>query len=134
MAGQGAPGAGALYSRAELELELGRLALTLGRLQAAHKGRPSRAVSWPQPAVNEFLETCVRLLARTRRAHRGLLIERLSSMASSAELGIIGLEEWLREHPAPYATSDKRMAINVSWKGDGGTTTTSSGQAGPARL
>lgn len=122
MSGRAAPKTGAYYSRGELELEMGKLALSLGRLQAAHKGRPRRAVSWPQPAVNEFLETCVRILARTSGAHRGVAVQRLCYLATSAELGLIGLEEWLQEQPAPRSTTDLRMPVNVTWQGDGGTT------------
>lgn len=125
MGGRAVPETGAFYSRGELELELGKLALSLGRLQAAHKGRPRRAVAWPQPAVNEFLETCVRILARTRDSHRANAVERLCYVARSAELGLIGLEEWLQEQPAPRSTSDVRMPVNVTWQGDGGLTASS---------
>lgn len=122
MAGRTPPKNGAFYSRGELELELGKLALSLGRLQAAHKGRPRRAVAWPQPAVNEFLDACVRVLARTGSLHRAVAVERLATLAASAELGLIGLEEWLQEQAAPRSTSDRRMAVNVTWRGEGGTT------------
>lgn len=113
------------YSRGELELELGKLALSLGRLQAANKGQSRRGVRWPQPAINEFLETCLRLLARTRPSHRAMVVQRLSYLAASAELGIIGLEDWLQEQPSPHTTSDSRMPVNVTWQGDRGTTASS---------
>jgi hypothetical protein len=87
------PGIGAYYSRGELELELGQLALLLARLRAAHQGRPRRGMAWPQPAVNEFLEACIRILGRTRGAQRAVAVQRLCYLAPSAELGLVGLEE-----------------------------------------
>lgn len=116
-----APGCG-YYSRGELELELGKLALSLGRLEATHQGQSRRAVQWPQPAINEFLETCLRLLARTRASHRAVAVQRLCYLATSAELGLIGLEAWLQEQPPPQSTSDARMPVHVTWQGEGGTT------------
>lgn len=112
--------AGAPYTRGELEIELGRLALALGRVQATHRGRGHRVAGGAAPAVDVFLDACSRLLSRARGRHRDLVVERLCYLAASADLGLIGLEEWLREQACPHSTSDRRLAVGVRWQGRDG--------------
>lgn len=114
MGTQESPKVGAHYTRGELELELGKLAVRLGRLRASHGGRARRGVAWLQPAVHEFLDACVRLMSRTRSAHRGMLMQRLCHLAASAELELVGLPEWLEEQKSPYATTEFRVPANAS--------------------
>lgn len=104
-----------IYSRGELELELGKLALTLARLQSGRRTGIDGVTVWPQSVIEGFLEACVRVLGHARPAHHAMAIDRLCAMATAANLGIIGLEEWLAEHARPVATttSDRSPAMPV---------------------
>lgn len=94
-------------TRSELELELGKLALVLGRLQPRRNPSTGGMPTWPSPVIDGFLDACVRVLAQTRSAHRGWVIERLCHLAASAQLGIIGLNEWLADNSRAGVTSDR---------------------------
>lgn len=125
MSEEGTRDARVYYTRSEVELELGRLVLSLGRLQATAKRDPRRGARGPQPAVSLFLETSTRLIAHTHSRQRRVLLQRLVEIAASAELGLIGLEEWLHDQAPATATSGSRMAVQVSWQGEAGSTRSS---------
>lgn len=95
-----------VLTRSELEIELGKLALVLERARPRGRATSGGMPTWPQPVIDGFLDACVRLLAQTRSAHRAWAIDRLCRLAVSAQLGIIGLPEWLGENAAPGITSD----------------------------
>jgi hypothetical protein len=87
--------ANGVLSRGELELELASLALAVSRSASERSRRPRSAEPLLAATVEAFLAASMRLLARTRRAHRSWMLARLAEIAQSAELGIIGFEEWL---------------------------------------
>jgi hypothetical protein len=92
---QDAQRAEGVLSRGELELELAALALAVSRSASERSRRPRAAEPLLAATVEAFLAASVRLLARTRRAHRSWMLARLAEIAQSAELGIIGFEEWV---------------------------------------
>lgn len=95
------PEPGQFYSRAELELKLGRLALGLAKL------KPTSVKAPRDGAMACFLADCADVIAGTRPAERSNVVSRLSQMAAASHLGIIGLEEWLEQTSAdaPQAES-----------------------------
>lgn len=80
------------YSRSELELELGRLALAI--MRSAPRAFELQAPEIAGPITAEhFAAIADQLLARTRDEHRGLVIGRLRELAdSSAGLRLDGFE------------------------------------------
>ena len=105
---QDAQGEPVLLSRGELELELAALALAVTRSARERNRRPRNAEQLLATTVDAFLAAALRLLARVRRTHRTWLVGRLAEIAASAELGIIGFDEWLAsQEPAWRLTSDR---------------------------
>ena len=97
-----------VLSRSELELELAALAVAVARSARERKQRPRAAEPLLAATVEAFLAAAIRLLARTRRTHRPWLVRRLTELAASAELGIIGFDEWLgSQEPHGRQTSDR---------------------------
>ena len=110
---QDAPCEPGLLSRGELELELAALALAVTRSARERSRRPRSAELLLATTVDAFLAAALRLLERTRRAHRSWLVGRLTEIAASAELGIIGFDEWLvSQEPAWRRTSDRWPAAS----------------------
>lgn len=102
-----------LRSRSELEMELGRLALSLAR-QAPHRsGGTHPARPWPPEIVQQFLASCVGLLAAARPAHRAFVVARLVQIEATAGLGLIGLENWLTEQTPPWRTTSEHLQALV---------------------
>jgi hypothetical protein len=102
-----------VLSRGELELELASLTLAVTRSAQQRRMHPRSAEPLLTTTVEAFLAASLRLLARTRRAHRGWLIGRLEEIARSAELGIIGFDEWLAAQEAPVRRTADRHAGSV---------------------
>ncbi|TZF89516.1 hypothetical protein [Cognatilysobacter lacus] len=101
-----------VLSRGELELELASLALAVTRSARERVGRPRSAERLLAATVDSFLAAALRLLARTRRVHRAWVVGRLCEIAASAQLGIIGFEEWLASHEPDWRrTSDKWLTV-----------------------
>ncbi|WP_133479631.1 hypothetical protein [Cognatilysobacter segetis] len=103
-----------VLSRSELELELAALALAVARSAQERGRRPRSAEPLLAASVEAFLAASLRLLARTRRAHRGWLVGRLTEIAGSAELGIIGFDEWLASQEPQWRRTSDRMPVAVS--------------------
>ena len=107
------PGSGRFYTRSELELELGKMALACAKIRAERKVRVRPGDS--RAATESFLEACARLLGHTRPSHRSFAVRRLCDLATTADLGLIGLAEWLDEHvPPPATTSDRHPAVALA--------------------
>jgi hypothetical protein len=110
--GQRAEGA---LSRGQLELELASLALAVSRSAHERNRRPRNAGPLLAATVDAFLAASMRLLARSRRAHRAWLLSRLAEIAESAELGIIGFKEWvLAQESSPPPQRAERGAGQTS--------------------
>lgn len=110
-------------SRSEIELELGRLALGIGRLHALQQQQRRRGVALAEPgAVEVFIAASTELVHRAPVDIRPALVERLCALSSSAGLGIIGLEEWFEADRAVEQLPDRHVAVNVTWDGEGGST------------
>ncbi|WP_460834615.1 hypothetical protein [Lysobacter humi (ex Lee et al. 2017)] len=100
---QDASSAPPLYSRSELELELGRLALAI--MRAAPDAFELEAPELAGPMTAErFAKVADELLTRTRDEHRGFVIARLRELAdSSAGLRLDGFERDAFTIPRPGA-------------------------------
>ena len=97
-----------VLSRSELELELAALALAVSRSARQRQQHPRTAEPVLAATVDAFLAASLRLLARTRRTHRGWMMGRLAEIATSAELGILGFDEWLASQESDWRrTSDR---------------------------
>lgn len=88
-------------SPAELELELGRLALAVRTVADSSVVATARQRGLPHPGIEAFLAHCERLMGRTPAEHQDGLVRRLVALAAAADLGIVGLEAWLTDPLAP---------------------------------
>ena len=100
------------------------MALAGAKVRTERQARPRRMSS--SAVTGSFLDACARLLARTRSSHRGFVVRRLGELAVAADLGIIGLEEWLDEHvPSATITSDRHRTVPLAQGEVSGPTVTS---------
>ncbi|MGY3266284.1 hypothetical protein [Lysobacter sp. HA35] len=103
-----------VLSRGQLEMELASLALAVSRSATERRRRPNGAEPLLAATVDAFLAASLRVLKRTRRAHRNWVLARLADIAASAELGIIGFDEWLATHESHWhRTSDRWSATDA---------------------
>ena len=95
------------YTRSELELELGRLALAI--MRAAPRAFELQAPELAGPMTAErYAAAADALLARTREEHRGFVVGRLRELAdSSAGLRLDGFERDTFMIPRPASRSER---------------------------
>lgn len=101
-------------SRSELQLELGKLAVRLAkafeRRQSAPDGRRRRA----RRLIDWFLDAGLRVLQKTQPLHRSYAIQRLSSMAETYELNLIGVDAWFAEQVASWRRRCDRAPLPLA--------------------
>ena len=106
------PPSSSYLTRAELELELARMALAVMRA-APHAFGPYGVCSSGGPALQPsaagFAQSAALLLSRTRTRHRDFVAARLRELArSSAGLNFEGFDAWLACQPAPPGHERRR--------------------------